>query len=133
MGAPLLSPSSSLLSKCQREAVAESSRAEVAKKTRHDETVEIAQATGGQDDVSPVSLPGVATSGSGAAPPASSFTSGAAPVTLKDASLQSGVRPQIGVLAASASASGGNICHSTLDHNVDLTPLTFVLDLCICG
>ncbi|XP_020262706.1 uncharacterized protein LOC109838696 [Asparagus officinalis] len=61
MGAPLLSPSSSLLSKRQRETAAESSRAEAAKKTRCDETVETARAAEGQDNVSQASIPGAQT------------------------------------------------------------------------
>ncbi|XP_020245296.1 microtubule cross-linking factor 1-like [Asparagus officinalis] len=109
MGTPLLSPSSSLLSKRQRETVAESSRVEAAKKARRDETVETARATEGQDNVPQVNIPGAATPGSGAVLPTSSAASGAVPATSKDAPPQSGVRPQTGVLAASVSASGGAV------------------------
>ncbi|XP_020258715.1 uncharacterized protein LOC109835137 [Asparagus officinalis] len=93
----------------QREAAAESSRAEAAKKVRRDETAETVRAAEGQDNVPQAGIPGAVTSGCGAALPASSAASGAAPATSKDAPPQSGVRPQTGVPAASASASGGAI------------------------
>ncbi|XP_020262853.1 uncharacterized protein LOC109838836 [Asparagus officinalis] len=109
MGTPLLSPSSSLLSKRQRETATESSRVEAAKKARRDETDETARAAEGQDNVPQVSIPGVATSGSGAVLPTSSAASGAVPETLKGAPPQSGVRSQTGVLAASVPASGGAV------------------------
>ncbi|XP_020243023.1 uncharacterized protein LOC109821254 [Asparagus officinalis] len=109
MGAPLLSPSSSLLSKCQRETAAESSRAEAAKKVRRDETVETTRSAEGQDNVSQTSVPGAATSGSGAVLPASSAASGAVPATSKDAPPQSVVSPQTGVPATSVSASRGAV------------------------
>ncbi|XP_020249461.1 stress response protein NST1-like [Asparagus officinalis] len=116
MGAPLLSPSSSLLSKRQREAVAESSRAEAAKKARCDETVGTIQVTGGRDDVSPIRIPGVALSGSGVAPsgsgavsPASPAASGAVQETPKDAPLPSDVRLPSGVPTASLPASRGAV------------------------
>ncbi|XP_020272416.1 putative uncharacterized protein DDB_G0290521 [Asparagus officinalis] len=109
MGAPLLSPSSSLLSKRQREAAAESSRAGAAKKARGDETAETVRAVEGRDNVPQVGIPGAATSGSGAALPASSATSGAIPATSKDAPPQSIMRPQTGVPATSVPASGGAV------------------------
>ncbi|XP_020255182.1 uncharacterized protein LOC109832151 [Asparagus officinalis] len=109
MGAPLLSPSSSLLSKRQREAAAESSRAGAAKKARGDETAGTVRAIEGRDNVPQVSIPGAATSGSGAVLPTSSAAVGAVPAASKDTPPQSGVRPPTGVPAASASASGGAI------------------------
>ncbi|XP_020266526.1 uncharacterized protein LOC109842016 [Asparagus officinalis] len=109
MGAPLLPPSSSLLSKRQREAMAESPRSEAAKKVRRDEMAETVRTTEGQDDVPPVSIPGAAPSGSGAALPAFSAASGAVLATTRDASPQSGERPPTGAPAASVSASGGAI------------------------
>ncbi|XP_020270842.1 uncharacterized protein LOC109846032 [Asparagus officinalis] len=106
MGTPLLSPSSSLLSKRQRETAAESSRAEAVKKARRDETVETTRAAEGQDNVPQVNIPGTATSGFGAVLPASPTTSGAVPAISKDAPPQSGMRPQTGVPAVFVSASG---------------------------
>ncbi|XP_020249259.1 uncharacterized protein LOC109826650 [Asparagus officinalis] len=106
MGTSLLSPSSSLLSKHQRETAAESSRAKAVKKARHDETVETTRAAEGQDNVPQVSI---SASGSGAVLPASPATSGAVPAISKDAPPQSGVRPQTGVPAVFASASGGAV------------------------
>ncbi|XP_020263131.1 uncharacterized protein LOC109839110 [Asparagus officinalis] len=116
MGAPLLSPSSSLLSKRQREAVAESSRAEAAKKARCDGTVGTIQVAGGRDDVSPIRIPGVALSGSGVAPsgsgavsPASPAASGAVQETPKDVPLPSDVGSPSGVPTASLPASRGAV------------------------
>ncbi|XP_020249233.1 spindle assembly checkpoint component MAD1-like [Asparagus officinalis] len=91
MGALLLSPSSSLLSKHQREAAAESSRAGAAKKARGDETAETIRAAEGRDNAPQVSIPGAATSGSGAALPAPSAALGAALATSEDAPSQTGV------------------------------------------
>ncbi|XP_020266436.1 uncharacterized protein LOC109841924 [Asparagus officinalis] len=80
--------------------MAEGSRAETAKKTRHEETMEAVRAVEGQDDDA---------SGAGVVQSTSPAASRAAPATSKDTPSQSGVRPQTGVPAASVSASGGAV------------------------
>ena len=132
MGAPLLSPSSSLLSKRQREAVAESSRAGAAKKVRRDVMAETVRAAEGQDDVPQVGIPGAATSG--VVLPVSSAASGAAPAIMRDAPPRSGERLPTGAPAASVPALGGNFSFviASLIATMISYLLPLVLDLCRC-